>query len=261
MSYLRLVLIFYKNSLLTELEYRANFLFNIVMSGFWLLWSILSVSIFFQHREQIGGWSYYEALAVLGLFSLMNGIIAAVLRPNVDRLVESIRLGTFDFVLTKPVNSQFMASVRHLVIWHLTDVVIGLGIILYAVNRLGIPVTLERVFFFATLVLAACIIVYSFWLGLVTLAFWFVRVDNIVEIFNAFYEAGRFPVDAFPRWAQGLLTFVVPIAFVTTVPASAAVGRLQPFYGLYALALALILFTGATLFWRFALRHYTSASS
>jgi ABC-2 type transport system permease protein len=261
MRYLRLLAIFYKNALLTELEYRVNFLINLVMSAFWLAWSIIGTAIFFQHTDRIGGWSYYEVLVVLGLFFLMSGIMSAVLRPNIDRLVESIRLGTLDFVLTKPVNSQFLASLRYLVIWRLVDVVMGLGIIVYALQRLGARVSAGQVLLFVGLVVAATVIVYSIWLALVTLAFWFVRVDNIAELFSSFYEAARFPVSAFPRWARGLLTFVVPIAFITTVPAAAVVGRLEPPYAVYALLLAVGLFTGATLFWRYALRHYTSASS
>ena len=76
-----------------------------------------------------------------------------------------------------------------------------------------------------------------------------------------FYEAGRFPVNIFPAWVRAVLTFVVPIAFITTVPASVLLGRLGGEFVLFSLGVAAILFTASVLFWRFAVRHYSSASS
>ena len=62
------------------------------------------------------------------------------------------------------------------------------------------------------LLAAAMAIVYAICLMLATLAFWVVKVDNMSELFFAFFAAGRFPVSAFPAWVRLLLTFVVPIA-------------------------------------------------
>ena len=79
---------------------------------------------------------------------------------------------------------------------------------------------------FAAALAAGGVIVYSFWLILATLSFWFVRVENILVIFQSMYEAGRWPVSLYPRWLRFALTFLVPVAFATTVPAQALTGRL-----------------------------------
>jgi ABC-2 type transport system permease protein len=55
--YLKLLGIFYRYSLMTELEYRVNFLANIAMSGFWLAWAVLGVSVFFLYADRMGDWS------------------------------------------------------------------------------------------------------------------------------------------------------------------------------------------------------------
>ncbi|MEE4262210.1 MAG: ABC-2 family transporter protein, partial [Desulfobacteraceae bacterium] len=101
----------------------------------------------------------------------------------------------------------------------------------------------------------------SIWLMMVTSAFWFVRIDNISELFSAIYETGRFPVSVYPSWMRGVLTFVVPIAFITTFPAAALLGRAAPLLLAVAFVLAAGLFCGCVLFWRFAVRRYSSASS
>jgi ABC-2 type transport system permease protein len=96
---------------------------------------------------------------------------------------------------------------------------------------------------------------------MVSFAFWFVKIDNITELFYAFYEAGRYPVTIYRGIVRVLLTYIVPIAFITTFPASALLGRIDPTTALVGLAFAIGLFVASNRFWNFALRYYASASS
>jgi ABC-2 type transport system permease protein len=177
MRYLKLLTIFYKYSLLKDLEYRVNFLANIFMSVFWFVWAIVGVGVFFLHRDKMGDWSYPEVLMVVALFALFNGIMEALLRPNVGAVIEQVRDGTFDFVLTKPVNSQFIASLRNLVVWRLVDVLIGIFLIVYALGQLHVTPSFAQIAFFIVMLLSGAVIVYSIWLSMVSLAFWFVKTD------------------------------------------------------------------------------------
>jgi ABC-2 type transport system permease protein len=178
-----------------------------------------------------------------------------------SRVIEQIRQGTFDFVLIKPVNSQFMASLRHLSIWKLADVAMGVGICVYAMARLELTPSITDLAAAAGFVFCGTVILYSIWLMMVTSAFWFVRIDNISELFSAIYETGRFPVSVYPPWMRGALTFVVPIAFITTFPAAAILGRAEPLLLSLAFLMAAGFFCGCVCFWRFAVRRYSSASS
>jgi ABC-2 type transport system permease protein len=261
MRYLRLLALFLKNSLLVEMEYRANFVLNTLLSVLWMGVRLVSVLAFFEHRDTIAGWTLPEMLIVIGLFNIFNGVIDTVLRPNVDQIVEHIRKGTMDFILTKPVNSQFLASLRHFVVWNLADVFLGLGVIVYALGRLDVTPTPAHIAIFVVLLLAGLVIVYAFWMLLITTAFWFVRVPNIAELFTTFFTAGRFPVTVYPSWIRVLLTFVVPIAFLTTFPAASLLGRLSATYALLSLGLAAGLLAASAGFWNYAVRHYASASS
>jgi len=261
MRYLKLLSIFYKNSILKELEYRVNFLASVLMSVLWLVWGILGVTIFFLHRDKMGEWSYPEVLMVVGLFTFFNGVMESLLRPNVGAVIEQIRDGTFDFVLTKPVNSQFIASLRTIVVWRLSDAIIGILLIIYALGLLHVTPTLGQIGYFVVMILSGMAIVYSLWLVMVSFAFWFVKIDNITELFYAFYEAGRYPVTVYRGAVRALLTFVVPIAFVTTFPVSALLGRIDQTTTLLGIAFGIGLFIASNRFWNFAVMHYSSASS
>jgi ABC-2 type transport system permease protein len=259
--YLRLLGVFYKYSLLGELEYRVDLIANVVMSVFWLAWAVIGVTVFFMYADKMGDWSYPEVLMVVALFTLFNGLMEAFLRPNIGSVIDQIRDGTFDFVRLKPVNVQFLASFRNIVVWHLIDVVIGIGLIAYALAQLRIVPSPAQIALFVLMLLTAMIIVYTLWLTIASLAFWFVRLDNITELFYGFYEAGRYPVTIYRGIVRAFLTFVVPVAFVTTFPASALLGRLDQATVLIGVTFGIVSFLLASRFWRFALRHYSSASS
>lgn len=261
MRYLRLLSVFYKNSVLKELEYRVNFIANVFMSVFWFVWAIVGVSVFFLHRDKMGDWTFPEVLMVVALFTLFNGIMESLFRPNVGAVIEQIRDGTFDFVLTKPVNSQFIASLRNVIVWRLVDVAIGIVLIAYALGQLQVMPALWQIGFFVVMILSGAVITYSLWLIMVSFAFWFVKIDNITELFYAFYEAGRYPVTIYRGVVRALLTFVIPIAFVTTFPASALLGRIDQTTTLIGFAFAIGLFVASNRFWNFAVTHYSSASS
>lgn len=260
-KHFKLLGIFWRFSILAELEYRVNFLTNAFMSIFWLVWGIAGASIFFAQRDEIGGWTYYQVLIVLGLFSMFTGIMEAFFRPNITSMIEAVRNGTFDFVLVKPVNSQFYASFHSLTMWRLVDILAGAGLIGYALYKLQVVPTVQQYFAFFALVLIALVIVYCFWLAMMTMSFWFVKVDNLAELFYSFYEAARFPVSVYGTWLRAILTFVIPIAFITTVPATALIGSLEPIEMLFGLAIALVLLFGTNRLWNFAIRSYASASS
>jgi ABC-2 type transport system permease protein len=261
MRYLKLLIIFYKSAILRDLEYRANVVTYTLLSLIGGGVTIASMTIFFVHTDHIGDWSFHEVLIVLGLFQLFIGLVDTFINPNVQDFTEHIRTGTMDFILTKPINSQFHASLRKINIFRGVDVLIGIGLVLYALPFLPVPPTPDRILMFIVLLLCAAMMLYSLIMLLITSAFWFVQLENITELIFTFYEAGRFPVNIFPFWVRVLLTFVVPIAFITTVPASVLLNRLNAEFVLYSIGIAAVLFVTSSVFWRFAVRHYSSASS
>ncbi len=260
-KHLKLLTIFWRFSVLKEMEYRVNFLTNAFMSVFTFAWGIIGATIFFAHRDQIGGWNYEQVLIVLGLFAIFTGIMEAFFRPNIMAMIEAVRDGKFDFVLVKPVNSQFYSSFHSLTMWRLVDIFAGAAVIVYALNAMQVTPTPLQLFAFVGLMLMALVIVYCFWLAMMTMAFWFVKVDNLAELFYSFYETARFPISVYSGWLRAALTFVIPIAFITTIPATALLGLLNPNDILIGVALAVVLLIGTNRLWNFAIRSYASASS
>jgi ABC-2 type transport system permease protein len=244
-----------------ELAYRANFFVQLFQSLLELGTAVAGLAVVFSHTGTLGGWLPDEVLALLGVYFLVGGLIGAVIQPGMGQLIDSVRDGTLDFTLTKPEDAQLLVSVRRIEIWKLIDVGLGVAVLGTALARLGEKVGGLEALAFVAMLLSGALIVYSFWLILATLSFWFVRVENILEIFRSMYEAGRWPISLYPGWLRFGLTFIVPVAFATTVPTEALTGRLSGGTLVGAAVLAVVLFMASRMLWRVGLRQYSGTSA
>jgi len=261
MNYLRLFWAFFRVSVRGELAYRANFIIQLFQSLLSLGISLIGLAVIFSYTDTLGGWSPDEVLALVGVYFLVGGVIGLLIQPGMEDFIESVRNGTLDFDLTKPEDAQFLVSIQRVDIWRLIDILMGLGVLAFALVRLGQRVGGGEAAVFILMLIAGGVIIYSFWLILSTLSFWFVRVENILVVFQSMYEAGRWPISLYPGWLRYGLTFIIPVAFATTVPAEALTGRLNWVTLTIAVALAVVLFMLSRLFWRAGLRHYSGTSA
>jgi ABC-2 type transport system permease protein len=259
--YLRLWWVFLRVGVMGEVAYRANFFVHILQSALELGTALGGLAIIFSHTATLGAWQPDELVALVGVYFLVGGVIGLVIQPSMEELTEAVHEGTLDFTLTKPEDAQVLVSVWRVEIWKLIDVVMGLAVVIVALARLGERVGLAQAAAFTLAMLAGGVIVYSFWLILATTAFWLVRVENILVIFQSVYEAGRWPVSIYPGWLRFALTFLIPVAFAITVPAQALAGRLSWKVLLGGILFAAALFAAARAFWRIGIRHYSGASA
>jgi ABC-2 type transport system permease protein len=261
MRYVRLFTVFFRTSVQTDMEYRADFFSRVIASLLGLLTTVGALSITYSYTDRIRGWTFAQAMILLAVYYLMDGLIEMFIAPNMRQVMQQIRDGTLDFVLLKPVSAQFMASFRQVNIWRMVNVLVGLGLLAYAVVNLAMAIgPAHAVAFVVTLIAGVCV-VYSFWLVLVTLCFWFLRVDNIEQIVWQAFEAGRYPIEIYPAWLRGTLTYVIPVAFIITVPAQALAGKVGIGYLIMSLCVGAITLGLSSAFWRFGLRFYTGASA
>jgi ABC-2 type transport system permease protein len=114
---------------------------------------------------------------------------------------------------------------------------------------------------FSILLLASLAIYYAVSLMLMTTGIWLVRIDNLWVLIETSTDVARFPVDIYGLNIRRVMTYVLPLAFIATIPASQLIhGADWTMVGLGA-AWAFAFCVLARWFWKFAMRHYTSASS
>ncbi|GMR09378.1 MAG: ABC-2 family transporter protein [Anaerolineae bacterium] len=261
MHYLRLLQTYYRLSILNELQYRANLVMQTFSSLVQLGIGLAGIGLVFYNADSLGGWQPAELLVVLGVYTLIAGISRSLIMPNMYELMEGIYDGKLDYTLTKPEDSQLLISITRFQPWRLVDVIVGLVVIGLAISRLAGTIGAGQALVFAILLLCGAIIIYCFWVAITTLTFWVIRMWEVFEMFEAAYQAGRWPVGIYPTWLQLGLTFIVPVAFAVTVPAQALTARLSLPILLMALFVTALALGASRWFWFRGLKSYAGATA
>ncbi len=261
MKIIKLVWSYLRIGIANELQYRVNFFIQLLQSFIALATGLIVLWLVFSQTTELAGWSQPELLAVMGIYMLVGGVIQSTIQPNMQRLMNEIQDGTLDFALTKPVDGQILVSIREFRFWQLTDVIVGLAVMVMALVQLKEQVGIMQALAFISALILGGIMIYCFWLILTTTAFWLIRIWELVNLFQGLYAAGRWPVTIYPQWLRIGLTFLVPVAFAVTVPAQALTNRLTPLTLLSALGLAVLMMGLARTIWRIGVRSYSGASA
>ncbi len=257
----RLAWSFFRIGAMNELQYRSNFFLQLLESFLTLAAGLVGLAVVFGRTANLNGWSRPELLVVMGVFTMVGGITNTFVVPNMQKLVEDIQRGTLDYALTKPADAQTLISVRLISIWQSVDILTGLIVLIIGMVQLGDNNGLAGAASLVLLLVLGCWTIYCFWLILASTAFWFIRVNEMQELFQGLFRSGQYPVRIYPGWMRFGLTFLVPIGFAITVPAEAATGRLTGATVLVAIAAAALFGIGSRLIWRSGLKHYSGASA
>lgn len=261
-KHLIIYLLFVKNSVMAQMEYRFNFIGNMAMETGYLIYKLSYVLVVYRSGVQINGLSPDEILLFIGTFILLTGVYAGLYMINNFSLRSKIKDGELDLLLTKPVSVQFMATLRQadMTIFSV-DVIAGVVAVSIAWSRLNIPIAWNTLGSYVFYLVISSVVAYSLFLLPQILSFWMLNTSSIAEITDSFWDFNNMPMDIYNRWIQQIGVFVLPIFVITNFPPLSALGRIPPVYQVWAIVLPLLLLALVRLAWQRGLRSYSSASS
>ena len=134
---------FWGTAVAVQLEYQANVLIELLAVAMSLSGSLFLLSLFYGPDQTLGGWSWDQALMVQGLYTVFDGMATTWLRPNLGAIVTHVREGTLDFVLLKPIDSQFWLSLRTLSPAGLPEIGLGLGLLAWGSHQADVVFSLS----------------------------------------------------------------------------------------------------------------------
>ncbi len=252
---------FLHTSLACELEYKTNILIDLITAILSLIGSIFLLTIFFQNNSSIGGWEFEQALIIQGIYTILNGITNTWFNPNLTEIVKHIREGTLDFVLLKPIDSQFFISLKKITPSGFLEIILGICLLLYCIEINQININLSFLTLCLITIICSICILYSLWFFISTTTIWFVKTWNATEVLRSFLYIGRFPLNSFSFSLRIFFSVFIPIAFITTIPSEVFLGLSQFWKILLEIIVAIIFLFSSRKFWLFALKFYSSASS
>jgi len=261
MQTLKLLSAFFKVNVQMALAYRADTVVSILLNLMWLGWELLSLNIIFSNTTSLGGWGLGELIALLGVFRLVNTLMMAIIWPNTEKFNQSIRDGSMDYTILQPVNSMFLVTFSRVTVWRIWDLVLAIVLIVIGINISGDTTSPLSILTFILLTISGAVVIYSLWIVLIALTFWFTKFDNNVTILHALLDAGRYPVTVYPVWLRIIVTFVIPVAVATTIPLQALRGDLNLNQVILFFTVGVVSFLIASRVWKSGLKQYSGASS
>ena len=261
---MRLYGAFIRNCLRQAVEFRANFFANVATNIGWILALVMFLKLIFMNTRAVAGWTEDAMFMLVGTYSLVRAISDTLFANNLSDLPNQIRLGSMDFTLLRPVNSQFLVSLRYVALDNLGQLIGAAALLAYGVSRLTLHLSMQGLGLYLLLVASAVIMFYSLSLMAMTLSFWLVRVENLYVALETVASIARTPIDVFRAFgpgAQFFLTYVLPLAFLAALPVKALFDKIGPGEIIAGVLISTLLFAASCLFWRCAVRSYSSASS
>jgi len=244
--YIEIYSIMLRNSLIREMSFKANFLLWMLVEVLWFVGQIVFFGIIFGSVNRIGDWSKWEVVLLVGTHQMIAQLFQAFFFMNISNIPELVRTGKLDSMLVLPIDSQFAASTKQFGLDSVVNAALGGAVVLYLV-AIGFGIAIH----------------YSIMLSLAAVSFWIVRAQGLVYGYFNFLNIARYPDVIYPRLFRFIFGWIVPVVIVANIPARVLIKSLgQPAWLMFHLIVAAtIAFWSSRIFWRFALRHYSSASS
>ena len=261
--YFEIYSIMLRNSLIREMSFKANFLLWMIVEILWFCGQILFFSIIFGQVNRIGDWSKWEVVLLVGTHQIIAQLFQAFFFVNVANVPELVRTGKLDSLLVLPLDSQFAVSTKQFGLDSVINAVIGAAVVLLALTRLQITPSVGAVLLYLIALGFGVAVHYSIMLSLAAVSFWIIRAQGLVYGYFNFLNIARYPDVIFPKLFRFVFGWIIPVVIVANIPARLLIKSLgQPGWLMFHLIVAgTIAAMISRAFWRFALRHYSSASS
>jgi ABC-2 type transport system permease protein len=269
--YFRIYLAMARNCLVREMSFRGHFIVNAFTNTLWFALQIIFFEVIFMNNDgkPIAGWTKNEVLFLLGTQHLISQFFELIFFTNCMDISEQIRTGHLDFVLIKPINAQFLLSLRKVNFNSVANIPVAFVILGYAGYKLGVHLTLTNLLVYIGLVACGVLILYNTLFIMALSAFWVIKNQSLFELWFPVRNFARYPIDMYPSGLKFVLTFIFPILAVTNFPAMALMpltsemtrSGFNPVHAWLVAGWAVGMLVVGHFLFRFALNHYRSASS
>ncbi len=260
-KYLRLIGVLMKLSLMSQLEYRVNFIAGVAVELGWMLVKLLYVAVVYRIGVNISVFTPNHIQIFIGIYVLMTGFYM-LYYPNFAGLGQMVQSGELDMYLVKPVSLQFIVTLRQ---WSfpmfLTNAIVGSILIITGWQKAGLAVNVKQILGFLFLLLCSNLLTYSLFLIPYLMCFLIVSTGGIESLSSALWDFNNMPYMIYGKWIQRIGTFILPIFIITNFPGLFLMGNLHPAMFVWAIVAPVLFFILARILWKKAVRNYTSASS
>lgn len=258
MRLLRLHAALFSMAVKRHVTFRVNLIFEVLLTVGSLAASLAAVLALFTRTDSVGGFSAAEAVVVVGTFHVVSGVRRALVEPNLRFLGNSVASGEFDGLLLQPAPIVFLVSLGGAAPLALSQSALGLVAVVLGGRQAGAGH--GAAVGWVALVVCAVAVMWASRTALASSVFFSLGLSLDVA-YDAMWQVGAYPTTAFSGLLRHILTYLVPVAFISTIPAGVLIGRLSPAWVAGGALAAAVTTLFMVMLWEVALARYSSATS
>lgn len=258
LGYIRIWLLSLSASIKRSNTYKGEIFVRIFRTFFILFTQILLLSLVFGDQEVFVGWTKNQAYLVMGIWNLLNYTGWALFGVNLSHLEEKVLNGDFDYVLLKPLSSAWFSSFSDFSLYNWISSVSGVLLIGYYFVVAWNTLTVERVVLGIAGILIGLVLWYAFYLLLASFSIANPR-NGFLALAKEILGLTKYPINIFSNSIQFVFYTLVPIAFVSSVPANLFIGRGDIYLLIIGVVLSIAFLRFALWVWEQNVKKYTSA--
>ena len=253
---------FLRNTLSRDMEFKMNFIFEIFIDAIYYISLFFFFQIIFQFTDSLGDFNQDAVIIFLICLYLSDSLYVFFLGGNVFNINNAVKQGDLDFILLKPINSQFFISCRYVNTHAIVSMIIlfTLLIKLTYVYHDNVFIISNYLFFLLSLFLGMFIF-YSFEFIIASLVFWFRNFSYAGWLAGELIKYSRRPDAIYQKWFRKSLFTIFPMAMITSVPSRFLLFGIDIKLLVLQIIVVIIFLFLTTIVWKKGLVRYESASS
>lgn len=267
MDTIKLFFQFLKINIKSIAQHRGSFVLYTLSKAVYFVSSFIMLWIMIQTFNAMGDWSAYEIMFLYAIANCGYAIGGSFLYHGCNTIGNEVRDGSFDMVLTKPVDPFVFWTSTKYSSGYFGTFIVSLSVIFISLYLQGVQMSFVKILFLTLTLLSAGVIIGAIMLLTTVPCFWIVKNKALMSIagggMRSFID---YPISIYNRLLQVILTFVLPYAFVNFFPAQLILSKndflmFPPVFQYLAPVVATLVFIIAYRLWKFGINHYQSTGS
>jgi len=206
-------------------EYRGDFWIGIVGAMLQQAAGLVFISALFSQIPEVKGWTVWNIAILYGLAMIPKGL-TELFCDGPWMLRSKVNSGEFDRVLVRPISPALQSATAIVSIHGLGQVILGAIVLWLGMSRSDIVVAWWMIPFLLMTILSGCIMIGAINYLINMIGFWEPSAQSALPTMVAlFIDFSKFPLDIYNLVIKGLVTIVIPYAFISYFPALVLLDR------------------------------------
>lgn len=222
--YLSVTIYSIKMALLTIVEYPSNILGWLLSNPIQFLLGFAAIRFAVEQFGEINGWNYGQLAFLYGI-SVISHALSMIFFVQGWFMGFYVIEGEFDRFLTRPMSVLYQFFFTNINVFGLTDLIPGILVFLYGCVKTDFPFTVSNAVGILVMLTGAVLIRGGIYILLGSTSFWTKSANDFGQFTQEIFDkTTMYPLSMYPESLQLILTFLIPIGWVSFYPASELLG-------------------------------------